>query len=419
MFAITTVSAIEFGRPLDDLHENEPERKKFLNSLSTETVLALLCSNPEYFYTSSNHMLFDRLKSDLKGKKVSDLLLELGGVSFDSELGRNFLFRAINYDRTYGRDNSMLSKSEASEAVGAILKPLESGSFNPPYYFLLANGLENIISTGSIKRESIYLKIGHRLNETRAGNISGANDNLVRALEYLLVTVSPETTLVSDANKQAILSLKEMTKYNPESYRNKDGFVTAIQVYDKEDTGDYNWSESQRRFSEEMGKPQTGSNGELIYTKGKNRVILYMGQNAEENQSFIRNSLEQYRNLIFTFRGHSYSLEENFPSTIFSSHEGNILFIPGSCGSAGSTAAYIASSPKSNLSFVSNTSTGRGRVTDTILLSLLNTKKKEEFTSILADSSSTIEDFGGDLQTIKFSSQGEMLLRYALAGSAR
>ena len=66
--------AIEIGRPLDDLHNEDlrnPNNKRtaYLNKLPAETVLALLCSDPEFFYTSSNNLLFDRLASDIKNGK--------------------------------------------------------------------------------------------------------------------------------------------------------------------------------------------------------------------------------------------------------------------------------------------------------------------------------------------------------------
>ena len=139
-----------------------------------------------------------------------------------------------------------------------------------------------------------------------------------------------------------------------------------------------------------------------------------MGETEQENQEFITSSLKKHKNLIMTFRGHSFSLLNSFPTNIFNNREGNILFIPGSCGSAGSSAHYIMANPKTDLSFVSNTSTGRGQVTNKLVEIFLGINKKTEFAKVMQDSSKTIEAQGGDAKTLTFSSNGEMLLKYVL-----
>ena len=404
--------AIELGRPLDDLHDNTPERMKYLSSLTTVQVFSFLCSKPEYFYTSTNDHLFDRLKKDLKGKTVEEYLKEIAGVSFDSELGRNFLFRAINYDRLFGRGNSLLKKEEINSAAKALITPISNTVFDAQYYSLLANGINSAIKSEVLNKEKLQGIITERLTA-----IPESEKQIQRALEYSLYLLNPETTLLSNSQKQEIANLQKQTKFNPNSYLNSDGFITAVQVFDREDMQrDDHWSLTKDRFKKEYGAPKKASENEFIYEKGGRRIIIYMGENEQENQSFIKEKLSEYQNLVFTFRGHSYSLNDNFPANIFSNSTGNILFIPGSCGSAGSTADYLMANPNTNLNFISYTSTGRGEVTNIILSSLLNYSAPVEFAAAIADSAKTIESYETPISTIRFSSSGEQLIKYVLAG---
>ena len=111
-FKIRTSSnyAIELGRPLDYYHDNEPERLGYLSKLSKDDVLALLMSDPNFFYTSSNNLLFDRLMKDFAGRNISDVIQAHKMKGTQQEL--NLFFRAMNYDRLCGHDNSIFQSSE-------------------------------------------------------------------------------------------------------------------------------------------------------------------------------------------------------------------------------------------------------------------------------------------------------------------
>jgi hypothetical protein len=144
-----------------------------------------------------------------------------------------------------------------------------------------------------------------------------------------------------------------------------------------------------------------------------------MGNSPDQNQDFIKQMLAEKKNFILSFRGHSFSLDRNIPSDIFGNSECNVLFIPGSCGSAHSVPDYIASNPRSNLAFIGNTSTGRGQVTNTIIDALILEHQKQiqgatrqDYSTILQDSSSTIEKQGGNIGSLKAASLGEHLLAY-------
>jgi len=108
------------------------------------------------------------------------------------------------------------------------------------------------------------------------------------------------------------------------------------------------------------------------------------------------------------------SLRKSFPPGIFGNRRGNVLFIPGSCGSAGSVPEYLTANPSTNLTFFSNTSTGRGHVTNALLTALVEAKAGAEFKKILEDNAGFIEKNGGDVKTIRVFSPGEALLAYVL-----
>ncbi|VVB58543.1 Uncharacterised protein [Candidatus Anstonella stagnisolia] len=409
------ILALETCLPLEELHDNGPEREKYLATLNTLQITVILTSDPEFFLTSSNHLLFDRLKKDLNGKQISRHLEDCG-IPFDSILGRNFLFRAANYGRLYGKEDSMLSKEETAWATEAMLKPIKETEFNQNYYYLLANSLNSLIST-----DRIYTRAVVTISKELLKSIAAGNGQKASALEFILAKLNPETDLVTKNKKKAMLTIQEeRSKYKPESYVGSDGYLTCMQVFAKADTEKDHWglSNNWKYWNSAGWKKETMEDGKhIVFTNvfEKKRVILYMGESESENQSFITQSLQKYGNGIITFRGHSYHLVKNFPPKIFANNSGNWLFLPGSCGSAGSTADYIANNQNTSLSFISNTSTGRGQVTNELVSIFLGMGREVEFEKVKRDSSKTIEAQGGDIATLTFAPQGEMLLRYVFA----
>ena len=394
--------AIELGRPLDDLHDAPAARKKYLDSLSTAQVLGLLLSNPEYFYTTTNHMLLDRLKSDLKGRPVTELLEEYHVGEAET---RNLLFRSMNYDRFYGRDDALVNDNELQGLVNLSLAPLAAARLDPRYYFPLANSMENIVSVPSV-RESALAKLSERLQQVR-----GSGTSVERALEFLIHQVNPVSPLLSEKTQADLDALKEKAVFQPENYMH-DGKLTIVQVFDRYDTETDHWPMSQKWFEKYDKTPETGPDGERIYETENVRIILFMGGSEQENQRFVAKQLQQTPNLVLTFRGHSYSLPRNMPYGIFGNREGHVLFIPGSCGSAGSTPEYIVQNPNTDLRFFSNTSTGRGQVTNAVVDALIKTTGPTAFEEILRNAARAIARAGGDTATIKAWSAGESLLAY-------
>ncbi|MBU2477443.1 hypothetical protein KKG83_08315, partial [Candidatus Micrarchaeota archaeon] len=397
--------AIDIGRPLDSFHAMNNIREQYLSSLSDLQVFALLNSNPEFFYMSSNNMLFDRLKKDLGDKSITHLFEEYDLIGTDE--CRNFLFRAINYDRFYGKSNSLLNESDVKALLPTLLEPLNSDEFDDEYFFLLANALNKIKGIPEVASQ-VKLISEKRLQE-------GIEDKKLKAaFEITDFFIDNQTNLVSEDKKNFIRELEnEKSVYDPDFYRNN-GKITVLQVFDKEDTGKDHWFFTQDWFTAYFGsKPVVVSKNELVYENDNARMILFMGDTDEENQEFITSHFNETPNLILTFRGHSYSLLNIFPYGIFENINSYKLFIPGSCGSAGSTPEYISSNPDTDLRFISNTSTGIGQVTNAIVQTLLDSDRKS-FDELIADSASAIKRNGGDPSTIKVFSTGELLLAYVL-----
>jgi hypothetical protein len=400
--------AIEMGRPLDDLHDKPIEREKYLSGLSTIQVLGLLLGNPEYFYTSSNNMLFDRLKRDLKGRTISDIFNEYR--LFGTEECRNFLFRAINYGRFYGAENSLLVKEELNDALDTLIGPITADNFDNKYYFILANGLDSVRGI-ELVRTSLSTKLNERLKELQETKEMNQDEKkILSAMEFLVFKSDPSTKLVSEDKKNRIRGLEDRAIFNPNYYM-KEGKLVIVQVFDKEDTEKTSWLLTQQWFNK--GEKLREGPGKIVIENKDAKMILFMGKDEGENKEFIKKQLDETPNLIITFRGHSYSLKDNFPPDIFADKTSHVLFIPGSCGSSGSIPEYMAANPNTDITFFSNTSTGIGQVTNAIVTMLMDTKETEKFNLLLDRSSKSIADQGGDSKTIRAFGDGEMLLLYS------
>ncbi|MBU2476756.1 hypothetical protein KKG83_04760, partial [Candidatus Micrarchaeota archaeon] len=403
--------AIENGRPLDDLHFNQSERELYLASLSDLEVFALLNSNPGFIYTSSNHMLFDRLKEDLGTKSITELFEEYGLIGTGD--CRNFLFRAITYDRFYGKEDSLLEESDVKALLPTLLEPLNSEKFDKKYFFLLANALDDIKNVPEVI-DAVKQVSEKRLQE-------GIEDKELKAgFEVIAVLVDEETSLVSEEKKILIRELEDKKAFfDPNLYKNN-GKITVLQVFDKEDTGKDHWFMTQDWFTAYFGKkPVTETYNELVYENADVKMILFMSDAPENrtnvfgNQEFIREQLQKTPNMIVAFRGESRSFLYTFPYGVFGNIFSHILFIPGVFGSLDLTPQYIYANPETDLRFISNTSTGNRQVTNAIVEALIESEKKT-FRNVIADSVVSIEKTGGDVSTIKVFSSGDLLLNYVL-----
>ncbi|MCX8197965.1 MAG: hypothetical protein N3F07_02095 [Candidatus Micrarchaeota archaeon] len=383
--------AIEVGRMLDDLHDNEPARRKYLASLSKEDVLALLLSNPEFFYTSTNHMLFDRLNKDFKPGELAEYLKNIGVEG--TELHRNLIFRAINYDRLYGKKNSIFNGESLISILDSLLAPLNSG-YDARYYYLLANALERF-------DEKSKRYIAKKIVREQARMISSSEEKDERkwvALNFLIRNMNQQEKNVFDASK----------------YKDRDGKLLVVQIFDKDDTGKDHWFLSQKWFSK-YAKPKKGSDGELIYETADARIVLFMGETEKDNQDFLRKILDRADGFILAFRGHSYSLKRNIPPEIFGNLKKDVLFIPGSCGSSAAIPEYMDTNPNTAFEFIANTSTGRGQVTNALLEILIRQAangKKITVEEIIRSNSIAIQKNGGDPETLWIGTLGEKLIKH-------
>ncbi|MFH1785445.1 MAG: hypothetical protein ABH842_03370 [Candidatus Micrarchaeota archaeon] len=401
--------SIEIGRALDDLHDNTEERKQYLKSLTRDEVIGLLASNPEFFYTSSNHMLFDRLKEELEGHGLSHLKETYG---LGEEQLRNFVFRAVVYDRI--GDFITAEGADLQLAMATILGTVENktgiyaDTFNEGYFYLMANGIETL----SKYAPELTGELSRRRKELEAlGTRTLDQEKILAALTYVnfMFTRDPQ-------GDDALEKVADGETFNRTDYRGQDGRVTVLQIFDKEDTGAYHWGATKTWFQKQFGaSPRKGPNGELIFENSSSRVILYMGNDEDANIEYTRAWTQRYDKGIVTFRGHSFSLSGNMPTDIFGNREGKYVFIPGSCGSAGSVPEYIYQNPNTEVRFFSNSSTGRGQVTNTLVSLLLRQTRPSTFTNVLESGKTQIARAGGDIATIKAFTQGEALLYYVMA----
>ncbi|MBI5051615.1 hypothetical protein HZC08_02540, partial [Candidatus Micrarchaeota archaeon] len=216
--------AVELGIPLDQLHDQPVAREKYLRGLDQTQVLGLLLSDPEYFYTSTNHMLFDRLKKEFGGRSITEFFREM---KIPDGLARNFLLRAISYGRFFGEADSLLKEGDLKASLAILLKPIRSGTFDEKYYYLIANACEGIKEVPQI-REEFRSELRRARNEMVAAKKSMGEDGIraFYAIEYL----SDERNFY--ANEKAY--------YNQNNYK-KDGKTVVVQVFDKEDTETTHW----------------------------------------------------------------------------------------------------------------------------------------------------------------------------------
>ncbi|MFH1520699.1 MAG: hypothetical protein ABID61_03580, partial [Candidatus Micrarchaeota archaeon] len=403
--------AIELGRFLDELHEDTPARLVYLESLTNEEVVGLLCSNPEFFYTSSNHLLFDRLKKMLGEKGIAHFKDTYG---LNDEQLRNFVFRAVTYDRIGDFISKENQEPDTQLIVHTIIGSQENKTgiyadvFDEKYYYSMANGISALSKyTPQIKGE-----IERRVQELSIlKNPTSNQTSIIAALTYVQFMLTGNSH-----GDQLLESVADAATYDRKDYRGRDGKVTVVQIFDKADTEVYHWGASKDWFQKQFGTaPKKGPNGELIFENSTTRVVLFMGKEDETNVNFITNWIAAHETGVITFRGHSYSLQGNMPPSIFGNRKGRYVFIPGSCGSAGSVPEYIYSNPNTQVRFFSNTSTGRGQVTN-VLVSLLTTQvTPAAFSSILQRGTKHIRAAGGDITQIKVFNNGEAMLYYIMA----
>jgi len=404
-------AAVWIGAPLDIYHENKKDREEHLGRMSAVEVVSMLCSDPENFYTSSNHMMFDRLLRDMgSGKGVSELKKRFG---LSDEHLRNFILRAINY----GRMGDFVSQANRDADVRLVVDTIVgspkdksgiySDQFDPKYLYCLANGLE------TIKKYAPGIS-GHidRRMEALVKTKDPTDDQLriARALRYIHFVLTGE-------GDREMAEVAKKSVFEPASYRAR-GVLNVVQIFDKEDTQGSHWALTQRWYGKPVSRRKTQDGEELVYMRGNARVTLFMGSTKAANADYVSEWIKKNNAGVITFRGHSYSLAENMPSFIFANKAGRYLYIPGSCGSAGSTADYIYNNPNTDLRVFGNAGTGRGQVTNALVDMIISQKAPIELARMLRNNAAKIGAYGGSTEFISAWSPGEAVVYYTGAPSA-
>lgn len=429
-FDLNVLNAVELGRDLDDMHtlSTDARAKYIKDTFSDKEILALLVSDPQLMYTSTNHLLLDRLLEILDGKPARQFLQEnnVGGGAYE----RNLVFRAMNYGRFYGGQNSLFkTKGELESTLPVLFAPLEKEGFDKTYLHMLANNLKGALDAG------LGAEITSRLERYKSSAGEGVEGQYrQKASDFLLGYLKEYAEFVE--KKRKAMSSRYASVFNGDNFEDNGKVINVVQTFDADDTKNDHWGytkEWAKELAVKCGGGAKDGQGNIIsmdealkakkevvfeFTKGKQkfRVTLFMGENESENRDFTRKALGKYKNAILTFRGHSFSLAGNMPSNIFDNKEGNVLFIPGSCGSASSLPEYLSSNPNTNISSVSNTSTGRGQVTNALLSIFIDEAaagRTDDYAKILDKNAGRIKNAGGDRSTLTAVALGELMLRYA------
>ncbi|MCK4319598.1 hypothetical protein KAW38_03445 [Candidatus Micrarchaeota archaeon] len=429
----TYPASIELGKPLDTLHNDSTKRKQYLNSLTKYQITALLLSDPEYFYTSSNKMLVERFQSDLKkgeykiNEKIimthpffsysKDPYLLLKQLTlFDNELGkeklRNLTARLITYDLFTG-EKGVFSEENAGKLINVFIEPIEKLKLEDNYLFLLGNMIERLEKGENI--ELIKRKLEENFSKTKGKN--------KKAFEFLLTITDKNTTLVSEEKKKKISKLiQERSIFRPQKFVSK-GKFTVVQVFGKEGglwSGTYQGLKRnfklKETLSETKGKRRLNEKtGKIILENDKARFILIRGE-PEETEKILKQTIKENPNGVYLFRGHSYNLTKYFPTKIFNENGAkNILFFPGSCGSSSAIPEYLKNN-KSITNFLANRRIGEAGVSRYIAQEMAKhysrTTKPVKFSNFLLKRARQLEKRKGDIKSMSYGSFGEILISH-------
>jgi hypothetical protein len=137
-----------------------------------------------------------------------------------------------------------------------------------------------------------------------------------------------------------------------------------------------------------------------------------MGDTKEENQRYVRKWVAEHRKSIITLRADVIHLKENMPYDVFGNMDGKYLFINGVCGGAASDSGYISANTNTDLSIISNSSIGKGQVTNAQLGLFLRQTAPKSYADIIDSGREEIISKGGDQFSINTPTAGQGLLSY-------
>jgi|GEM_PF-3963079 len=142
--------SIEEGMQIDNLHDDEPKRLKYVKDLKPSTLVGLLSSDVSYFFPSSNVLLLKRFFDERMGNNLTIEQFQKKYGLDDTHMAY-FMMRAWRYGFGFG-NLSILSQfaptnKNSEEKLGTVIdvlfKPLLQ-SFDLSYFEKLANIVEDI-----------------------------------------------------------------------------------------------------------------------------------------------------------------------------------------------------------------------------------------------------------------------------------
>jgi hypothetical protein len=308
-------------------------------------------------------------------------------------------------------NDGLFTASEMDGVLPALLKPI-GGKFDLDYYFCLADTIKGFKAAGYGKELETALEAAVETDDA----LKRKSINFI--LDYLK---NPE-------------KLEAFGKFDRAKFCNEEGKLYIVHVFDKDDTKEAHWDLTQewaKKYLPAGAAPQVSEDGKRIVYEGKGvKIELFMGNDAAENQEFVQRALnanEGGTGMVLAFRGHSFSLEENFPPYIFGNRGTDIFFAPNSCGSASMIKSYIASNPETGMHVFGNKSTGRGQVFNYGILDGLiesapsmknGVRTLPTYSSMLERKKTSIEKYGGSIDTLEMPDSLSFLLMSHLYGNA-
>ena len=423
--------AVETGRPLDTLHDNESERLKYLDSLDKFAIIGLLLSDPENFFTTSNKFLVKRFNILIQGgdyfigeKHIKFPMLLLRELKFtESELGkeriRNLVSRLVRYgifikntadvQKSVNDEKTVpvFTETDSEELFKIFTEPLEKENYDDKYVFLLGNLAEDL---GESSLKDI---IKQSLENTRRDD----------ALNMILAVIDPSTSLIGAEKEKMISFHNERIYYNPSLYTDNSGCLTVVNVFDPEGTDNFHWPVTKKTFSSygRIVKSQKDENIEYIeieVQKNKNnaRIILMMGK-EEATNPILAKTIKAHPKGIYVFRGHSYDLLPHFPESVFSDNGAeSVLFFPGSCGSTGMEVGYLTKN-KMIYGILSNRGTGFGLINLALTKGMIDHylekgKEKILFSKFVRNHEQDIVKHGGEARSISYATLGQVAIMW-------
>jgi len=387
-------------------------REDYISTLSEWQVIGLLASGQEFYFGSTTSLLFDRLNSLLDEKKVSLSGLFKGyGIKNpeNSKVFRQLVFASIQHEN-FGSANSIVQKEDLELVLKMLAKPLFTNpkKLDTENLYYLSAAIDTLKGAGDQKSlQKIYSELASYYLALKPRNTASQKKNdfakTMDALKYLVYQTNEKTDILSSAEKKSISNFAMSNAFSPNNFLNNKNELCAVQIYDKEDAeAHFNISKEffTKKFDSNPVIENTGLYQKCTFRKGNKVVVLFMGNTHSENQSFVADYMKGNKNAIFAFRGHTGSLMDNVPPSLLGNQDGNVMAILGNCKSVKYIPDYVAANPATKINVIANRETGRGKVTDDLVMGIMEAGANTAYEDIIQSKKASIALNEGNVDTL-------------------